>query len=332
MQFDWVALPTRNRRLRRFLEPAGPPGGDVEGEAHSRPSPPLESRFEPARLDPPSVKAAEVMIDPVCRAIVRQVSQARFATDREIRQANRGPDETLTQALNRVRGIGVLRSLYVLSCGQRGYALTRLEDPAALKDPKIGKLTCHYCGSTFDQEVITEGFSVTELGNSLNAGNRWLTVWTTRILTDLGIPVDAILWNVAEEGEEVDIILEAFERLWILELKDREFGRGDAHPFSYRRTHYRPDHSIVLSTERVSDEAKRIFKEIAAGERRGQFLGSARGTPREPTYIEGLVSAEASLKSLIERESIAYVARCLSPLSELTGADLATLVALQTGG
>jgi len=78
-----------------------------------------------------------------------------------------------------------------------------------------------------------------------------MTVWVTSRLLDLGVPQEVILWNMEEAGEEVDIIVDFVGRTWIFELKDREFGAGDAYPFNYRKVRYRADEAVVVTTDKV---------------------------------------------------------------------------------
>ncbi|HER40321.1 MAG TPA: hypothetical protein ENO10_03785, partial [Salinimicrobium catena] len=89
--------------------------------------------------------------------------------------------------------------------------------------------------------IITEreGYSVTDLGKLMASGSHWMTVWVTDLLMKLGIPEQAILWNIFEHGEEVDLLVEFLEQLWILELKDKEFGSGNAYSLNYRQVRYR---------------------------------------------------------------------------------------------
>jgi hypothetical protein len=46
------------------------------------------------------------------------------------------------------------------------------------------------------------------------------------------------------------------------ELKDREFGLGDAYPFVTRMQRYGADGGVIVSTERVADEVKGFIAEL----------------------------------------------------------------------
>src|SRR5438445_4739345 len=78
-------------------------------------------------------------------------------------------------------------------------------------------------------------------------------------------------------------------RLWVLELKDREFGSGDAHPFNYRRARYGANEAVIITTEKVSSEAKRVFEELSRSSDTGRQTGAQRSTRlSSPVLIEGL--------------------------------------------
>jgi hypothetical protein len=72
-----------------------------------------------------------------------------------------------------------------------------------------------------------------------------MTIWVTHKLSELGVPSEAVLWNLSESGDEIDIVVEFLGQLWIFELKDREFGSGDAHPFNYRRVRYHAQKQLL---------------------------------------------------------------------------------------
>jgi hypothetical protein len=152
-----------------------------------------------------------------------------------------------------------------------------------------------------------------------------MTVWVTRRLMEAGIQVDSILWNLEESGEEVDILVSFLDRLWILELKDREFGPGDAHPFRYRRVRYDADKAIIVTTAKVSDEAKRIFRELDVARK-----GSTRlDDPNMPLYIEGLTAVSKALRTAIDQASFDSAIQALQVPSLMTGFDMSTVVKLK---
>lgn len=161
--------------------------------------------------------------------------------------------------------------------------------PARLPPLWRGKARYPHCQRPLSEELRSEVLASTALGELLNRKSHWLTVWTTSTLETSGIPRSQVRWSLSESGEEVDIVAAVLDEAWIFELKDREFGGGDAHPFSYRCSRYSPDKSWVLTPTIVSEEAKRIFREIASDREGGRFPGAPhREEPYVPVYVEGL--------------------------------------------
>lgn len=161
-----------------------------------------------------------------------------------------------------------------------------------LQSPGVTDLQCPSCGSEFGKELTTEGYSISPLGRRLITQSYWMTVWITKLLVDIGIPIESILWNFSESGEEIDVVVEMLGRLWIFELKDREFGAGDAYPLNYRQVRYKADKAVVVSTGKVSKDARRVFADL---------LKEGDKKRERPLYVEGLDAAEEVLRQEVER-------------------------------
>jgi hypothetical protein len=227
-----------------------------------------------------------------------------------------------------------------LMCNRTSAPLTRLSDGDRLKSEEVGTLICPSCGAAFKDEQLTEGYSLSELGRRLTQSSHWMTVWVTKRLVDLGISPESILWNIEESGEEVDLIVNVLDELWIFELKDREFGAGDAYPFNYRRVRYRAQKGIIITTERVSADAKRVFEDLAqeSGRSTGRIVRSASGALRReprpesrPVFIEGLDRVRSILETEVAGAAWRSAADRMTLLGELTGYDLAGIVARKFG-
>jgi hypothetical protein len=158
-----------------------------------------------------------------------------------------------------------------------------------------------------------------------------MTVWVTAKLEELDVPLTAVLWNLAESGEEVDILVDFMDRLWIIELKDREFGAGDAHPFNYRRVRYRADAAIVVTTEKVSPDAKRVFEELSRSSESARTSASARRAQRGPILLEGLNSVRPGLMREFERASRIVAASTVREVAQSTGFDIPAVINARYG-
>jgi hypothetical protein len=72
-------------------------------------------------------------------------------------------------------------------------------------------------------------------------------------------------WGAAAGEDEIDITLDLATEKVFFELKDREFGLGDAYPFATRVSRYGADFGVVISTEAVGGEAKTFLSEPRQG-------------------------------------------------------------------
>ncbi|MCL6558266.1 MAG: hypothetical protein K6U74_05595 [Firmicutes bacterium] len=217
-----------------------------------------EPHFSRAKLIPEELQAAQVLSSKVEREMLIELSQAGFVREQDV-LGSKAKDEIRT-ALENLLKAGLLNVEHLLECKRTGTRLTRLRDLQQLQDTNVGTLICPSCGSNFSQELPSKGYSLSDLGRKMSRQSYWMTVWVTDMLTKLGVPQDAILWNVSESGEEVDLLM---DQLWIFELKDREFGSGDAYPLNYRQVRYRVNKAIIVTTERVSRDAKRVLSRPA---------------------------------------------------------------------
>lgn len=274
-------------------------------------------KFLKVELKPEEVEAARVLENVFFKRLLRLVSQAGFLREKDILGQKSKDKKNYKDGLEELSKSGLLCEEYLLECKKTGMPLTRLKDPERLNKKEIGGLKCPSCNSDFSSESLSKGYSMSELGSKLTQGNHWMTIWITELLTKVGIPLESILWNISESGEEVDLLVEFFGRLWIFELKDREFGAGDAHPLNYRKVRYRADRSIIITTAQVSKDAKNVFEELAR---------EARSRRTIPVYVEGLESAEQILHKEITNASLHYAQAKVALIGELTGYDFNTIL------
>ncbi len=279
--------------------------------------------FEKAELIDEHVRAAGVLADRGARELMLLIAEAVFVRQKEILERRGKKQEEIREVLQQLQATDLISTESLLECRRHGTRLSRFPNAADLEDPKIGSLLCASCGAHFRDENVSEGYSLSPLGRHLIKKSHWMTVWLTNLLVRLGIPEENVVWNLSEVGEEVDIIAEFLGQLWIFELKDREFGAGDAHPFNYRQVRYGADRAIIVTADKVSRDAKRIFEELG----REDPLG------RRPkiVYIEGLENADATLRQEISSGAVAYARQRLSVLSENAGIDFGVVLQAKFG-
>jgi hypothetical protein len=322
MRFEWVApQPTGSRLAQvRATELGDGTTADVD-EVVEDPGPAQGTSFEKAELDDDTVRAADTMATPGIREFLQEISRAGFARERDLKQRwdQRNRWDEAAGWIADSRSTGILATEYLLECKNSGEQIIRLKDRTQLESGGHGGLVHASCGRTFAEENVSEGYSLSPLGQKLVQKSHWMTVWVTDRLRAAGIPMESILWNLSESGEEVDILLEFLNEIWIFELKDRTFSAGDAYPFNYRRSRYGADGAFIVTTDHVASDARRVFDEL---------FDQSAATPRfpKPTYVEGLAKLEATLREHVARLETSFAGRQLTPLATWSGYDLRRIV------
>lgn len=156
---------------------------------------------------------------------------------------------------------GILKEEYLILCRQDSHTICT---SGAGEDSGVqsgGSLSCAVCGRRLTDEVVHEILALTDLGRSLLNGSKWMMVWITDLLIASGVEIERIGWNPESGQDELDIMLEELGARIFFELKDREFGLGDAYPFAFRVSRYGGAQGVIVTTDKVADEAKKFFRE-----------------------------------------------------------------------
>jgi len=307
MNFQWETMTIASGRLEKFLT-AGPEEG--------------QPQFERPRLAAAEVAAAQVLSGSAARAMMIEIGQAGFAREQDILARRGRAKEEATQALGELKSGSLIDVEYLLECRKTRNPLTRLRSRDDLESEAVSRLRCPACSAAFRDELVSEGYSRSELGRRMIDRSYWMTVWVTERIVQAGVALDSILWNLAQSGEEVDILADVLGGLWIFELKDREFGSGDAHPLNYRQVRYAAERAVIVTTERVSPDAKRVFEEVAKE-------SSRRRIP--PVFIEGLDRTDQLLRGQIDAAYLRQISRKLMAIGGSYGVDLRPIISRKYG-
>ncbi|WP_124820042.1 hypothetical protein [Micromonospora ureilytica] len=302
----WEPVELESPRLEKLLEKLTP-----EGAA---------TRFSNPDLGEEAVEGADVLGVRANRELLRELSEAGFGREADILSRRGEKREEVQAALTHLAAAGLTHAEFLLACKATSAPLARFPTAEETQTGPIAAVRCGKCSRTYSQELLSEGYSVSDLGRSLAQGSHWMTVWVTKRLVNLGIPLSSIVWNLEDSGEEVDIIIEFMSKLWIFELKDREFGPGDAHPFNYRRVRYGADQAFVITTDKVSADAKRVFGDLASDQ-------SGRTRTKPPTMIEGLENVEKEIRKHLELAAYQRAVEALMMPSMMVGFALDTVIA-----
>lgn len=311
MEFSWTQL-TPGHPLLDKLEMPG------EGE--------IASFVKPNSTEAEDI-GADLLAEREVRSLLIQISKAGMirASDLTTDEPSKERNSKVLIALKKTE---LLKTEYLLECRKRRQQLTKLTNREDLEKPDIANLICPFCTSLFGDESVSEIYQLSDLAKRLVAQSHWMVVHVTQKLLAHGVPKDAIIWNIAQNGEEVDLLMEFMGRLTIFELKDREFGSGDAHPFNYRQVKYNADKAIIITTDTVSPDAKRVFQDLSKMSARG-----SRGQPQRTkvVYVEGLDKLDGILRSELSTAVLGYARTRLSLLSHISGIDLTPILNARFG-
>lgn len=314
-KFEWTPVAAGRSRLDRLCRTLEEDGAEV--------------RFRVPELTEGAVTASQVLAHLENRNLLQEFSKAVFVREQDLlaRRASKVDDIKATALI--LQEAGLVADEYLLQCRHASTPLVRLSSEQELEEMGADGLRCGTCGRNYGSELLLRGFSVSELGREMVDGSHWMTVWVTQRLVDLGVPADAILWNLEESSEEIDLVLELFGQLWIVELKDRNFQAGDAHPLNYRQVRYGAAQSLIVTTGTVGPDARRVFEDLANEARRRDrgFANPPRdAVPALPVFVEGLDAFDDVVGAQIAKAAEREAAIRLMPAAWSTGFELSRLI------
>ncbi len=286
MDFTWKDISTRSR-FERYQE---------EGEE-------VTSGTQPT-YTPEDAQRANSLSNKDTRLFVLQLAQVRKlrATDAS---ANINID---TQ---RLIDDGLIKQEYLVSCREDSHTISTLPTKDLLEH--VGEdFRCPVCNRPFGKELVQEIYVLTDAARSLLSGNRWMSIWITELLLENGVEREDLRWGLEIDGEELDLMLNMGGLRVFFELKDREFGLGDAYPFVYRVSRYRGHWGVVVTTDKVAKNAKKFLEE------------QSKPTAIPPTsrivdfkIIEGADRIPQGIQDLVNELTKSAVLRIVAPFGEL---------------
>jgi hypothetical protein len=256
------------------------------------------------------VEAAKVLVDDEIRQFILKLAQVGKIRSRDAAEIAK------PEILHHLFPLDLVAEEYLLTCKQDQHTICVVPSKDHLNKDPMAPLRCSVCGRSFPEENLQVIYTLTERGKKLVAGSLWMSIWLTDLLIENGVRKEAIKWGLEANGEELDIMVEDFDSRIFLELKDREFGLGDAYPFVYRITRYGGKVGIVATMHKVSTDAQKFFKEET----------QRRENPIQIQYLEGLEGIRHGVAKLIEDISRLQARKLVQPYSLSAGFDLWPIV------
>ena len=91
----------------------------------------------------------------------------------------------------------------------------------------------------------------------------WLTLCLLVELQRIGVPLNDTLIEQQVGGDEVDCLAVVSGELVFFELKDKDFNLGNAYSFGAKMGILRPDHAVILSTQKIGGGCTRTLRTSA---------------------------------------------------------------------
>lgn len=241
MSFDWKAVTPPSRR--RYARP---------GRFHEE-----KMNTKQAQYTDNELRQAKALVSAANREFLLNLAQIGKARSKDAAAIS---DESITGPLLENN---LIRKEYLVVCRQDSRTICSVPDKSHLEGDVGSVMRCTTCGRHLKDELVQEIYALTEQARALINGSHWMTIWVTELLRKSGVSIEKIKWNAASGDDELDIVAEVQGMTAFFELKDREFGLGDAYPFSFRIERYGGDVGVVLTMDKVANEAKKFIAEQA---------------------------------------------------------------------
>lgn len=255
-------------------------------------------------------KATNLLMDIDARRFVQRLKRLKKIMSKDV--ANLIKSDTLQLLLSN----GLVTEEYLLTCKKNQHDICLIPSKDYLNRDSFVSSRCDFCGRSYLEENLQVFYTLTESGKKLIDGSLWMSIWITELLLENGVKKDCIKWGLEVGGEELDIMVEDFGSRLFLELKDREFGVGDAVKFIYRVDRYGGNLGIVVTMDKVASDANKAFEEISQRQKE----------PIRIKCLEGLENIPDGIKKIVEGIALSQVRGIIRLFSNRLGVDLWPIV------
>jgi len=295
MKFKWQPLDSLYSRTFRHRYPAFEEFFEEEPEHEimkSRPSKPSYNSRD--------IEAANLLVNSDIRQFMLKLAQVRKMIKKDAINVAKKSD-----AIEQLLLLGLIQEEYLLTCKQDQHTICVIAHKNYLTQEPMISSRCDVCERTLSEENLQVIYTPTERGKRLIDGSLWMVIWITELLAENGINKQNIKWGLEANGEELDIMVEDFDSRLFFELKDREFGLGDAYPFTYRISRYEGKMGIVVIMDKVSADAKRFLE--------GENV--RRDNPIVIQYLESRENIQKGINKIVEESALSQAHRVITPFS-----------------
>ena len=282
-----------------------------------------EGMEPPAAPDKKELTSARLLTDSPLRTLALAVKSSGGLLIGDLSKqvpadARQRIDDLRTQLLS----AGIVSAELVVICKRTQAQVARAPSAEIVKELSKKGLKCA-CGRSIASERVEEAITITDHGRQLLDKSRWFSLLLLHELLDLGVPLHRILLDQQVGGDEMDCVADISGELTFFELKDKEFSLGNAYSFGAKIGIIRPKHRVIVTTERVGNDAKEHFQraEVAGARRRydTEFYEFDE-EPQTTQYIEGVENLRPSLEDLVSRiyaNDVTTLLRDVLPLASI---------------
>jgi hypothetical protein len=274
----------------------------------------FEKRFKFATVNESESQAALRIRDMETRNLLLQIAQqdpTKTLQFDSIRHASK------MGGLDRLQSWDLIKPKLLIMCRESASKISLVDSMDDLDSANFSTQTCEKCGRLWKEELLKNVYQLSELGRKITRSSHWMTVLVTDFLVAKGISLGSIIWNLSEASEEVDCMVQFQDKVWIFEFKDRNFEAGDAYALYYRGVKFKADRIIVITTGKVSSEARMVFSDLLRS-----VYNSFSSTP---VYIEGLDSLEEEISILVKNETLFSLSEKAKNISQLASMDFSPI-------
>ena len=284
-----------------------------------------EGRTPPAMPSDEEISAAEALSDRVTRTLAIAIKQSSGLLGSDLEKQIPPSERARTSAIRtRLETAKLISTEMVVICTKSGTQIAKIPNASVLNRFAEDELRCA-CGKPIKDEKIDEALSISERGQQLIDSSHWLTILLIRDLVALGVPLDRLLIDQVR-GDEMDCIIDVNGDLVLFELKDKDFNLGHAYKFGAKIATMTPGYSVVLTTERVGNDARDHFARARRGSRRKRVAAQLRDDDQQVTYIEGIDNLRPGLMALLSRIGVRQARRALDDVLPLVVIPSHTIV------
>jgi hypothetical protein len=284
-------------------------------------------------------------IEPAPVPTAREMDGATLLADREVRRiaiaiassggllvgdlAKQLPEDArarTTEIDEALRNGGLVETEVFVHCKKTSTQAGRAPSMEVLEQWAEAGLKCG-CGRKITDERVEEALTLTNDARQLLESSRWMSVLLHKELRDLGVQPAHIAIEQKTGEDELDCLAVVSGELVLFELKDKEFSLGDAYSFGAKIGIIEPEHPVIVTTERVGNDARDHFTRAGVGgpRRRENVYFEASGE-EHIRYVEGLENLTAGLRELVSQIHSRDAASILRPVLTLGSISASGLV------